>query len=85
LIIEDLGSASFFSTGPEGTWPPQLAFDLNSAALHTLIPTLHHAHIPVILLFFCFFSSKPKINICFTLSYTQKKETANYCLSSLLL
>jgi hypothetical protein len=44
--IDDLGSASFFQTAHDGSWPPQLAFDLNSAAtLHTLIPTaLHPAH-----------------------------------------
>lgn len=44
--IDDLSSASFFQTAHDGTWPPQLAFDLNSAAtLHTLIPTaLHPAH-----------------------------------------
>jgi len=44
-INHDLGSASFFQTAPDGSWQPQLAFDINSAALHTLIPTLHPAHI----------------------------------------
>lgn len=39
----------FFQPGADGSWPPQIAFDLSSAGLHTLIPTLHPAHIPVII------------------------------------
>lgn len=45
-LNHDLGSGQFFQPGAEGTWTPQLAFDLSSAGLHTLIPTLHPAHIP---------------------------------------
>jgi hypothetical protein len=45
-LNHDLGSGPFFQTNSDGTWPPQLAFDLGSAGLHALtIPTLHPAHL----------------------------------------
>ncbi|CAF0929170.1 unnamed protein product [Brachionus calyciflorus] len=41
----DLNPGAFFQTS-DATWPPQLAFDLASAAgLHTLIPTLLPTHL----------------------------------------
>ena len=48
LSTDDLGSGQFFQTNSDGSWPPQLAFDLSSAGLHALtIPTLHPAHLSV--------------------------------------
>lgn len=36
----------FLQASSDGSWPPpQLAFDLGSAGLHTLIPTIHPAHL----------------------------------------
>jgi hypothetical protein len=44
----DCNDNPFLQPGSDGTWaPPQLAFDLSTAGLHTLIPTIHPAHLSV--------------------------------------
>jgi hypothetical protein len=47
-LNHDISSAQFFQPSSDGSWTPQLTFDISSAGLHTLIPTLHPAHIPTL-------------------------------------
>lgn len=46
LIPLSQDNNGFFQPGTEAAWPPHLAFDINTAGLHNLIPTnlIHPAH-----------------------------------------